>query len=83
MPKAEEIVGEALLGSLRKTDVGYMIADLKKEFTDEDFKLFADVLKESLGEFLQDVWESGEENVTVEDLFLRMKAIVSRRIDGA
>jgi len=82
MPKAEEIVGEAIVGTLRKMDVGYMIADLKKDFTDEDFELFADVLKESLGEFLKDVWESGEENVTVEDLFLRLKAIVGRRIDG-
>jgi hypothetical protein len=81
MAKAEEIVGEVLVGTLRKMDVGYMIADLKKTFTDEDFKLFADVLKESLGEFLTSVWESDEENVTVETLFLRMKEIVSRRID--
>lgn len=84
MATAEEIFANATVGTIRTMDVGYMIADLKKIFeTPEDFKLFADVLKDSFGEFLQEIWESDEENVTIEDLFLRLKGIVDRRIDEA
>lgn len=67
-----------------KTDVGYMITDLRTTFTDkEEFEKFAEVLQESLGEFLMDIYASTEENLTVEDLFLRLKKIVERRFDEA
>lgn len=84
MPKAEEIVAGAIVGTVRNLDVGYMVADLKKIFgSKEDFEEFSDVLKESLGEFLADVYASDEEHVTLETLFLRLKAIFDRRIDEA
>lgn len=84
MPKAEEIVAGAIVGTVRNLDVGYMVADLKKIFgSKEEFEEFSDVLKESLGEFLADVYASDEEHVTLETLFLRLKAIFDRRIDEA
>lgn len=84
MPKAEEIVGDVVVGTLRNMDVGYMITDLKKIFgSEEEFETFSEVLKESLGEFLADVYTSNEEHVTLETLFLRLKAILNRRIDEA
>jgi len=82
MAKAEEIVGDVIVGTLRSMDVGYMIADLKKTFgSEEEFKMLSDVLTESLGEFLAGVYASDEEHVTLEDLFLRLKAIINRRMD--
>lgn len=74
----------AVFDSLLKMDVGYMVSDLREVFAEEEeFKLFADVLKESLGEFLMDAYASSEENVTIESLFLRLKEIVNRRFDEA
>ena len=67
-----------------KMDVGYMITDLRKIFaTEEEFEMFAEVMKESLGEFLMNLYTSGEENLTVEVLFNRLKEIVERRFDEA
>lgn len=72
----------AVFDGLLKINVGYMISDLKEIFASEvEFEMFADVLKESLGEFLMDVYTSNEENATVESLFLRLKEIVTRRFD--
>lgn len=81
----ENAVGELLVTKLRGLDVGYMIADLKEIFAEDEgeFKKLVEVLKESLGEFLMDVYASNEEHVTVEDLFVRLKDIINRRIDEA
>lgn len=70
------------MDDILKMDVGYMITDLRKTFSDkEEFKMFAEVLQESLGEFLMDIYASTEENLTVEDLLLRLKKIIERRFD--
>lgn len=74
--------GTAIVDGFLQHDVGYAIEDLKKTFTtEEEYKVFVDVLKESLGEFLMDVYASTEKNVTIEDLFLRLKKIAERRFD--
>lgn len=70
--------------NLLKMDVGYMIADLRKIFADEEeFKMFAEVMKESLGELLMELYTSTEEDLTVETVFNRLKEIVNRRMDEA
>lgn len=67
-----------------KTDVSYMIDDLRKIFkNEEEFKVFAEVMKESLGEFLMDTYASPEENLTVEILLDRVKKIIERRFEEA
>lgn len=73
-----------ILDPALKMDVGYMIADLRKIFKNaEDFEAFVEVIKETVGEFLMDVYASPEKNVTVETLLLQLKKIAERRFDEA
>lgn len=69
---------------LLKMDVAYMVTDLRNIFDDkEEFETFADVMKESLGEILMELYLSDEETLTVETVFGRLKEIVNRRMDEA
>jgi hypothetical protein len=71
------------MDDILKMDVGYMVTDLRKLFADRDeFQALSDVLTESLGEFLlKIVFESDEENLTVETLLNLLKEIIERRFN--
>jgi hypothetical protein len=64
-----------------KTDLAYMVNDLRETLDEEAFEGLTEVLKESLGEFLMTLYYSSEEPLTVETMIELMKKIVTRRFD--